>query len=124
MRPLGQGVVAAQPPRACNLPASHTRIRLPSSCCSDELLRKLAAGTTVVADRYAYSGVAFTAAKGAPGLDRAWCQAPDAGLPAPDAVFFLDLSAEAAEARGGYGEERYEKAEFQVGQQGQGWAGG
>ncbi|KAI3438555.1 hypothetical protein D9Q98_000983 [Chlorella vulgaris] len=79
----------------------------------EELLRKLHAGTTLVVDRYAYSGVAFTAAKGLPGLDRAWCMAPDAGLPAPDAVFFLSLTVEAAEARGGYGEERYEKAEFQ-----------
>ncbi len=36
-----------------------------------------------------------------------------AGLPAPDAVFFLNLTAEQAAARGGYGEERYEKAHFQ-----------
>ena len=69
-------------------------------------------------DRYAYSGVAFTAAKGAPGLDRAWCMAPDVGLPAPDAVFFLNLTVEQAAARGGYGEERYEKADFQVGRSG------
>lgn len=81
----------------------------------EELLRKLRSGTTLVVDRYAYSGVAFTAAKGAPGLDRAWCMAPDAGLPAPDAVFFLNLTVEQAAARGGYGEERYEKADFQVG---------
>jgi dTMP kinase len=80
----------------------------------EALLAKLRGGTTLVVDRYAYSGVAFTAAKALPGLDRGWCQAPDAGLPAPDAVFFLELSAEAAEARGGYGEERYEKAEFQA----------
>lgn len=64
-------------------------------------------------DRYAYSGVAFTAAKGIPGLDQQWCRSPDTGLPAPDAVFFLNLSPEAAAARGGYGEERYEKAAFQ-----------
>jgi thymidylate kinase len=81
----------------------------------EELLRKLQAGTTLIVDRYAYSGVAFTAAKGLPGLDRAWCTAPDAGLPAPDAVFFLSLTVEQAAARGGYGEERYEKADFQVG---------
>ena len=85
-----------------------------------ELLRKLQAGTTLIVDRYAYSGVAFTAAKGLPGLDRAWCTAPDAGLPAPDAVFFLSLTVEQAAARGGYGEERYEKADFQVG----GWVDG
>ena len=42
------------------------------------LLSKLASGTTLVVDRYAYSGVAFTAAKRVPGLDAAWAAAPDA----------------------------------------------
>ena len=104
-------------------------------CChpprSEELLRKLREGVTLVVDRYAYSGVAFTAAKGLPGLDRAWCMAPDTGLPAPDAVFFLSLSVEQAAARGGYGEERYERADFQARAGGRGtgrgcggWGGG
>ncbi len=38
------------------------------------LTGSLASGTTLVVDRYAYSGAAFTAAKGVPGLDRTWCQ--------------------------------------------------
>jgi Thymidylate kinase len=42
--------------------------------CSERLLAALATGTTVVMDRYAYSGVAFTAAKGRPGLDLNWCK--------------------------------------------------
>ena len=42
-----------------------------------------------------------------------WCKAPDVGLPAPDIVFYMRVSPEAAARRGGYGEERYEKAEFQ-----------
>ena len=42
-----------------------------------------------------------------------WCKGPDRGLPAPDVVFFLKLSAKAAENRAEYGGERYEKAEFQ-----------
>ena len=79
-----------------------------------ELEKKLLAGTTLIVDRYAFSGVAFTAAKKLQGLDISWCKAPDAGLPAPDAVLFLSLSPEAAAVRGGYGEERYEKAEFQA----------
>jgi dTMP kinase len=37
-------------------------------------------GTTLVCDRYAYSGVAFTAAKRAPGLDREWCKARSARI--------------------------------------------
>lgn len=40
-------------------------------------------------------------------------QAPDKGLPAPDAVLFLDLPVQMAQARGGFGEERYETTELQ-----------
>ena len=38
------------------------------------MLSALWAGTTLVVDRYAYSGAAFTAAKGAAGLDLDWCR--------------------------------------------------
>ncbi|KAL7523983.1 hypothetical protein ACHAXR_000392, partial [Thalassiosira sp. AJA248-18] len=31
-----------------------------------------------------------------------WCMSPDIGLPAPDAVIFLDLDQDEAEKRGGY----------------------
>jgi len=67
-------------------------------------------GFTVVCDRYAFSGVAYTAAKG---LDFQWCKNPDVGLPAPDAVFFLKADPQSVKARAEYGEERYEKIEFQ-----------
>ena len=67
-------------------------------------------GTTVICDRYAYSGVAFTASKG---LDVEWCKNPDRGLPKPDAVLYLDLSIEAAMKRGGFGDEIYEKEDTQ-----------
>ena len=43
-----------------------------------------------------------------------WCRCPDVGLPAPDVVFYLSLSPEAAQQRSMYGNERYEKAEFQA----------
>ena len=72
---------------------------------------KLAAGTTVICDRYAFSGVAFSAAKGLP---LPWCRAPDVGLPAPDLTLFLDLAPEVAAARAGYGDERYEKEALQA----------
>ena len=42
-----------------------------------------------------------------------WCKNPDRGLPSPDVVFYLDISIKDAEMRGQFGEERYEKAEFQ-----------
>eukprot|EP00298_Acanthocystis_sp_HF-20_P028920 c7774_g1_i1.p1 GENE.c7774_g1_i1~~c7774_g1_i1.p1 ORF type:complete len:216 (+),score=71.05 c7774_g1_i1:58-705(+) len=77
---------------------------------ADEINKALLSGTTVLLDRYYLSGVVFSAAKG---LDMNWCLSPDIGLPKPDAVFFLDVSPEVARTRGGYGEERYEKEEFQ-----------
>ncbi|KAG8694980.1 Thymidylate kinase [Ceratobasidium sp. 394] len=73
----------------------------------------LAEGTTVVCDRYAYSGLAFSVAKNT-GLSYEWCLNPDIGLPAPDIVFFLDVAPEIARKRGGFGEERYEKEELQA----------
>jgi len=76
-----------------------------------DIKASLAAGTHVVIDRYAYSGAAFSAAK--PGLNLAWCKQPDIGLPRPDLVVFMNVSEEVAKQRGGYGEERYEQAEFQ-----------
>lgn len=79
----------------------------------------LRAGETVVCDRYAFSGLAFSASKIRPGsqgyplLAYDWCRTPDAGLPAPDVTLFLDVSADAAKKRGGYGEERYEREDMQ-----------
>uniref|UniRef100_A0A8D8DIN6 Thymidylate kinase n=1 Tax=Culex pipiens TaxID=7175 RepID=A0A8D8DIN6_CULPI len=67
-------------------------------------------GTTLIVDRYSYSGVAFSSAKG---LDMEWCKAPEAGLLKPDLVILLTLTAEALAKRGGFGEERYEVPEFQ-----------
>lgn len=79
---------------------------------------KLRSGTTLIVDRYSFSGVAFSSAKG---LDVEWCkvklftytftltrlgmglimhhlshwlQAPDAGLLTPDLVIYLDISPE------------------------------
>lgn len=69
------------------------------------ILADVGDGCTVVMDRYVYSGVVFSAAKG---LGYEYCRSPDTGLPRPDAVVFLDLSAADAAKRGGFGEERYE----------------
>ncbi|KAK0203189.1 thymidylate kinase-domain-containing protein [Desarmillaria ectypa] len=70
----------------------------------------LESGTIVLCDRYAFSGIAFSASKGLP---YEWCRSPDIGLPAPDLVVFLDITPEKARERGGYGKERYEKEEMQ-----------
>ena len=76
----------------------------------DSIIKAINEGKTVIVDRYVYSGIIFSCAKG---LGRNWRCAPDEGLPAPDLVIYLDLSAEEAKKRGGYGRERYENAEFQ-----------
>ncbi|KAI1006800.1 hypothetical protein K3495_g1422 [Podosphaera aphanis] len=74
----------------------------------------LATGTTLICDRYSYSGIVYSAAKQNPGLDLAWAQAPEIGLPRPDAVVFLDLAPDAAARRNGYGDERYEQEDMQT----------
>lgn len=73
--------------------------------------KKLEEGITLIVDRYAFSGVAFTSAK--PGFCLDWCMKPDVGLPKPDLVMFLKLSPTKAALRGQYGAERYENSAFQ-----------
>lgn len=78
---------------------------------ADESIQKrLQEGTTLICDRYAFSGVAFSSAKG---LSLDWCVDCDRGLTAPDAVIYLDMPVEDAVKRGDFGLERYEKKEFQ-----------
>ncbi|XP_020013293.1 thymidylate kinase [Castor canadensis] len=72
---------------------------------------KLNQGVTLVVDRYAFSGVAFTSAKENFSLD--WCKQPDVGLPKPDLILFLQLQLVDAAARGEFGHERYENGIFQ-----------
>ena len=64
-----------------------------TACCRQHMEQLLMGGTHLVVDRYAYSGVAYSAAKG---LNRDWCASVDEGLLAPDAVFFLKVDPEAA----------------------------
>ena len=78
---------------------------------STKMKEKLDAGITLVVDRYAYSGVAFSASKKSLSLE--WCKTPDEGLLAPDIVLFMDLTVDQAMERGDFGNERYEKEEFQ-----------
>lgn len=74
------------------------------------VVETLSSGTSVVCDRYAFSGVAYSAAKG---LDLAWCQTPDIGLPVPDGVFFLHVDESVGASRSGFGDERYENTSMQ-----------
>ena len=74
------------------------------------LLETLASGTNIVCDRYAFSGVTYSAAKG---LDFEWCLNADRGLVQPDLVIYIKVSMETIKERSGFGDERYEKTEFQ-----------
>ena len=109
----------------------------------ETMIKELEAGINIICDRYAFSGIAFSAAKSLPSsssndgttttttttpsnpattnsptsttaaLTYEWCRAPDTSLPAPDLVLFLDVTPEVQAARGGYGQERYENADLQ-----------
>ena len=68
-------------------------------------------GVTLVIDRYAYSGVAYSSAK--PGLDLEWCKQADSGLIKADAVLYMTVPDEVADGRPGFGDEVYERSEFQ-----------
>ncbi|KAL6722180.1 Thymidylate kinase [Lecanora helva] len=71
------------------------------------------AGTTVVIDRYYYSGIVYSAAKGNPSLSLEWARYPEIGLPLPDLCVFLDITPEDAAKRGGFGSEKYETSAMQ-----------
>ncbi|WVQ97191.1 thymidylate kinase [Kwoniella sp. CBS 9459] len=78
--------------------------------CAAAIRRDLADGITVIADRYAFSGIAFSAAKGLP-FD--FCLQPDTSLPLPDITLYLTLSRTIASQRSAFGEERYETDQMQ-----------
>ena len=67
-------------------------------------------GIWVVCDRYIYSGVAYSAAKG---MDMKKCMEADNGIIKPDITIFLDISPEVCSKRSNFGDERYEEKEFQ-----------
>ena len=69
-------------------------------------------GISLVVDRYAYSGVAYSAAKA--GMDLEWCKQADRGLLKADAVLYITLPDEIARLRPGFGDEIYEQSEFQT----------
>ena len=71
----------------------------------------LTSGTSVIVDRYAYSGVAYSSAKRS--LDFEWCRQSDKGLPKPDSVLYLTASLDSIIARNGFGDEKYETKTFQ-----------
>ncbi|RME50563.1 MAG: dTMP kinase, partial [Deltaproteobacteria bacterium] len=71
-----------------------------------QIERSVAEGTIVLIDRYSASGIVYGMAHGLP---RGWLEALEAELPAPDFVFFLDLSPETARRRKRTARDRYER---------------
>ncbi|KAK4874429.1 hypothetical protein RN001_013789 [Aquatica leii] len=76
----------------------------------EKMKEKLSSGITLVVDRYFYSGVAFSAAKG---MSIDWCLQPEIGLLKPDKVLFLRIKSDTQKSRPGFGEERYETSVMQ-----------
>lgn len=80
---------------------------------AEQMRTAIASGTTVIVDRYYYSGIVYSAAKDNPGLTLAWAREPEVGLPRPDICLFLDVSPAVAAQRGGFGLEKYENDQTQ-----------
>jgi len=76
----------------------------------DWICQQLRSGVNIICDRYAFSGVAYSVAKG---MNIDLCKQSDEGLPAPDVVIFLDAPVSEVIKRAQFGQERYEKEAFQ-----------
>lgn len=68
-------------------------------------------GTTIIVDRYSYSGLAYSCANS--DLTMKWCSSIENGLPKPDLVIYLDVPRAVQTKRPGFGDERFETSEFQ-----------
>jgi dTMP kinase len=76
----------------------------------ENILTKLKAGVNLIIDRYAFSGVVYSIVNGA---NKSWAYQADQGLPRPDLVIQLDVDIEVIINRKGWGEEIYEREDFQ-----------
>lgn len=99
--------------------------------CLPEIYSMLERGITIVLDRYIYSGIAYSYAAYQtlnsefnkpliPDGDHhyfqnfpEWLHTPDLGLPVPDITLFLTVDQKTAQARAGFGSERYETTDIQ-----------
>ncbi|XP_076626467.1 thymidylate kinase [Colletes latitarsis] len=94
------------PPEAAHLMFSANRWE-----CREEILKTLRSGISLIIDRYASSGAAYTAATSSRSL--AWCKEADRGLPSPDLVILLKVSQEDQSLRSNWGDERFENIKIQ-----------
>ncbi|KAF0988970.1 hypothetical protein HZS_7360 [Henneguya salminicola] len=75
------------------------------------IIEKINKGVHIIMDRYGYSGVAYTSAKG---YDMEWCMSSDSGLPRPDIIFYLNSNEKKLRERSEFGREVYETTSFQT----------
>jgi dTMP kinase len=71
-----------------------------------QILEALAAGVTVLCDRYIASSIAYGEAQG---LDAGWLETIQGFLPAPDLTVLLDIAPETAARRKSTGRDKYER---------------
>lgn len=76
-----------------------------------KLLEMIAQNSVVILDRYYYSGLAYSLARG---LDYGWCLNVDSNLPVPTCVIYLDLDPRIAAKRSNYGDDFEDNIEFQT----------
>lgn len=77
----------------------------------DEIEEKLKNKINLIVDRYAFSGVAYSIANGAP---KEYSLVPDQGLIRPDIVIQLDMPFDLIKNRDGFGNEIYEREDTQL----------
>lgn len=77
-----------------------------------QIINDLESGTTIICDRYSYSGIAYGTVEG---LDMERLRRIEAGFPEPDLILFLDMDVEKALSRheSHLPLEFYEKSDFQ-----------
>ena len=76
----------------------------------EDMKSKLLQGTSIIVDRYAFSGVSYSIANN---CSKDYALVPDQGLLRPDLVIQLDMDIEEIKKRDGFGEEKYEKEDIQ-----------
>lgn len=77
----------------------------------EEIKALLYNGYTLVVDRYAYSGIAYSVAKKM--IPVSWASYSDIGLPAPDAILYFSLDFDEMKEREGFGDEIHDIKEIQ-----------
>ncbi|KAL0265790.1 UNVERIFIED_CONTAM: hypothetical protein PYX00_011505 [Menopon gallinae] len=97
------GGMITLPPEAAHLLFSANRWEM------RQFILENRAVSLLLCDRYFYSGIVYTHAKG---IDLGWCSGPDTGMPLPDLVFFIDTHPSVVSHRAGFGAERYERMRF------------